>query len=66
MKKSMGKTGEFGLFVKQEMKDSGSKTKMLTAARKIKKGHVAVWQLTPEGARVGRRPVYRTFDGVEK
>jgi hypothetical protein len=66
MKKSMGKTGEFGLFVKQTMQDSGSKSKMLTAAKKIKKGHVAVWQLTPEGNRVGRKPIYRTFDGVEK
>jgi hypothetical protein len=66
MKKSMGATGEFGLFVKQDMRDSGSKAKMLTAAKKIKKGHVAVWQLTPGGNRVGKRPVYRTFDGVEK
>lgn len=66
MKKSMGKTGEFGLFVKQTMQDSGSKSKMLAAAKKVRKGHVAVWQLTPEGNRVGRKPVYRTFDGVEK
>lgn len=66
MKKSMGATGEFGLFVKQDMQASGSKTKMLTAAKKIKKGHVAVWSLTPEGKRVGKRPLYRTFDGVEK
>jgi hypothetical protein len=66
MKKSMGTTGEFGLFVKQTMKESGTKSKMLAAAKKLKKGHVAVWQLTPEGNRIGRKPVYRTFDGVEK
>ena len=59
----MGKTGEFGLFVKQDMKESGTKSRMLTAAKKIKKGHVAVWQLTPEGQRIGRKPVFRAFDG---
>jgi hypothetical protein len=66
MKKSMGTIGEFGLFVKQDMQASGSKAKMLTAAKKITKGHVAVWQLTSEGKRIGKRPVYRTFDGVAK
>lgn len=63
MKKSMGSTGEYGLFVKQTMKDTGSKTKMLSIAKKIKKGHVAVWQLTPEGNRIGRKPLFRAFDG---
>jgi hypothetical protein len=57
---------KFGVYINQTQQQTGSKTKMLQAAKKIVKGHVAVWKLDAEGKRVGRRPVYRTFDAVEK
>lgn len=62
----MGKTEAYGLFKRQDYVEGGTKTEMVNKAKKIKKGHVAVWQLTAEGKRVGRRPVYRAFDGKEK
>lgn len=57
---------KFGFYIGQTQQQTGPKNKMLAAAKKVKKGHAAVWQLTPEGNRVGRKPIYRTFDGVEK
>jgi hypothetical protein len=62
----MGKTQAYGLFQGQVYKEGGTKVSMVAKAKKINQGHVAVWQLTTEGKRIGRKPVYRAFDGVEK
>jgi hypothetical protein len=56
----------FGLFVGQEQRKTGGKAPLVKEAEKITKGHVTVWELDNQGLRIGRKPVFKQFDGKKK
>lgn len=56
----------FGLFIGQRKQKTGAKASLIKEAEKLKEGHVTVWELDAEGLRIGRKPIYKQFDGVKK
>lgn len=57
---------KFGLFIGQQKQEIGTKAALVKKAEKLTTGHVTVWELDAEGLRIGRKPIFKQFDGVKK